>query len=102
MHTASVVETGDGPLLLLIGGQQREVEDDLPPHRLMRDGVAVEIAAQQQQLEHQHGAVPDIGRAAHHRQGKARDHRLDQEQQEAACQNRDDEQALPRGDRTRG
>ena len=52
--------------------------------------VGIAIAPEQQRLIDQHRAVPDVGSAAQLRQRHPRDHRLDEEQQETADQDRCD------------
>ena len=75
----------------------REMDRRLPHDRQPRQRMGIGIAAEQQRLVHQHRAVPDIGRAAEPRQRHARDHRLDEEQQKAAHENRHREQRAARG-----
>ena len=53
--------------------------------------VGVGIAAEQQRLVDDHRRVPDRRRAAESGQGHARDHRLDQEEQERAGEDGEDE-----------
>ena len=64
----------------------------LTQRREASDRVGIGVAAEQQRLIDQHRAVPDGGRAAETRQRHARDHRLDEEQQERADQDRQHEQ----------
>ena len=55
--------------------------------------MGIGVARQQQRLVNQHRRVPPRWRAADARQGHARDHRLDQEQQEGAGEDGQEEPA---------
>ncbi len=66
--------------------------------RQAAEQMGIGIAAQQQRLIDQHGAVPHCRRAAETRQGHARHHGLDEEQQEgAAADGRHEQHATERG-----
>ena len=71
------------------------MDQRLPPQRPAAQPMGIAIAAQQQQLEHQHRAVPDVGRAAQLRQRQPCHQRLDQEQQETAREDDEREQGAP-------
>jgi hypothetical protein len=72
--------------------EQGEMEPGLPARAQPPDPVGIGIAAEQQRLIDQHRAVPDRRRAAEPRQCHARDHRLSEEEQERAGDDRSDEQ----------
>ena len=69
-----------------------QMDDRLPLQRKARDRVCIGVSGQQQRLIDQHRAVPNRRSPAQLRQGKPCDQRLDEEQQEAARQDRRDEQ----------
>src|SRR3546814_1559001 len=74
------------------------MDDRLPPHREAAEPVRIGVAAEQQRLIDEHRAVPHRGRAAELGQHHPRDHRLDEEEQEAADKDRQHEQPAARSE----
>jgi hypothetical protein len=77
--------------------QQGQVNRCLAAESQAAEPMGIAVSGEQQGLIDQHRAVPHVGRAAQLRQGHSRNQRLDQEQQEAAGQNRRHEQRTPNG-----
>ena len=77
--------------------QGRECQQAEVHHRLRADPqpaerMGIAIAREQQRLVHQHRRIPHRRGAAEPRQGDARHHRLDEEQQKRSGEDRHDEQ----------
>jgi len=71
--------------------QHAQMDHRLPSHRHPAEQMGIGIAPQQQRLIDQHRAVPHRWRPTQPGQRHARDHRLDQKQQETADQDGQDE-----------
>ncbi len=79
--------------------KKRKMDDRLPPHGKAAEPVRIGVAAEQQCLIDEHRAVPHRGRAAELGQHHPRDHRLDEEEEKAADEDRQHEQPAARRQR---